>query len=147
MMKVKVSALILLAAASLGCNKDKDNDPVKPELKLVSVSASSVAEFENAIQIVFSYEDYQGDLGSSDPDVLQLQVKDARLENADGYHIPPMTPEEKELHIKGNYTLTLRPLFRLGTSESETTTLKLTLTDRAGNVSNTIETGAITITP
>lgn len=145
---MKFALPFFLASAALwGCKKDSSNDPVKPELKLVSVSATNVAEFDNAIEIVFSYEDYQGDLGSSDPDALQLSVKDSRLENADGYHIPPMTPKEKELHIKGNYTLTLRPLFRLGDTGNETTNLTLTITDRAGNVSNAIETGTITITP
>lgn len=131
----------------VGCKKEDEDKPAAPILKLISVSATSVPQYQNEIEVVFEYEDYQGDIGSSDPDVLQLSVKDARLANADGYHLPPMTPDNQELHIKGTYRLKLRPLFLLGNGADETTTLNILLTDRAGNKSNTLQTGVITITP
>jgi len=61
-----------------------------------------VEEFQNNIVITFSYEDYQGDLGEMDADAYSVRIKDNRLSDYDWYHIPPMTPEMQELHIKGN---------------------------------------------
>jgi hypothetical protein len=137
-----LSALFILQA----CRKNKDDEPVNPTITLLSVSADSLVQYSNALQVTFSYEDIQGDLGHPNPDVFQLSVKDARLENPDWYHVPPMTPDLKELHIKGNYVLTLRPLFLLGNASIETTQLTIQITDRAGNRSNAIQTGTITIT-
>lgn len=145
--KVLIPALGLLILLLARCKKNDEDKPGAPSLKLISVSATTVQQYQNEIEVVFEYEDHQGDLGSENPDVLQLSVKDARLANADGYHLPPMTPDNKELHIKGTYRLKLRPLFLLGNGAEETTTLNILLTDRAGNKSNTLQTGVITITP
>jgi hypothetical protein len=57
-----------------------------------------------------------------------------------------MTPDDKTLHIKGTYTLELRPLFLLGNGAAESTTLTIQIKDAAGNLSNAITTPAITIT-
>lgn len=147
-MKYRLFVMILLSSLFVlgSCRKNKDDEPMNPVIALLSVSADSVVQYNNALQITFSYEDLQGDLGDPNPDVFQLSVKDARLSAADWYHIPPMTPDLQELHIKGNYVLNLRPLFLLGNGSVETTQLTIQITDRAGNKSNEIKTGTITIT-
>jgi hypothetical protein len=128
----------------LSCKKEED-EPVAPVIEFISLSAAQVVQFEETLLITFSYEDEQGDLGETDPDMYSLSVKDARLENADWYHIPPMTPELQSLHIKGNFTVEIPPLFLLGNGQQETTTFKLQVTDRAGNKSNEIITPEVLI--
>lgn len=135
---------IILIVLSTGCKK-KEEKPVAPIITFKSISATSVTSFANEMRIVFSYEDYQGDIGERDPDTYSLRIKDDRLSGYDWYHIPPMTPDLKELHIKGNYEVALAPLFLLGNGSIETTRFMLQLRDRAGNWSNQIISPSVTI--
>jgi hypothetical protein len=139
-------SLLIIVVLGLACKKDEP-DPVAPILTYVSTSDTQVESFNNQVRVVFSYEDFQGDLGNEDPDILSLRIKDARLQNPDLYHIPPMTPNNEELRIKGNYEVVLNTIFLLGNGASETTKFSIQVRDRAGNWSNTIETSVITITP
>lgn len=128
------------------CKKEEE-DPIAPVLEFKSISSTSVVQFDNEIVVTFGYEDHQGDLGHQDPDIVSLRVKDARLDEADMYHIPPMTPEEQELHIKGTYSVNLNHVFLLGNGASETTKFTIQIQDRAGNWSNEIVTPVVTIEP
>ena len=119
--------------------------PATPEISLLSVSTQSVVQFTDRVSLRFSYKDGDGDLGQADPDNYTLWVKDARLNTADGYHIPPLAPEGEAVPIQGELTMELNALFLLGNSTQEETTYTVYLTDRAGNRSNTFVTGAITI--
>jgi hypothetical protein len=127
-----------------GCKKENTN-PVNPAISFVSISASSVVQFNNSLVLTFDYEDWQGDLGETDPDNYSVRVKDSRLTGFDWYHIPPMTPELKELHIKGSYLLELDPLFLMGNGSEESTALTVQIRDRAGNWSNEITTPLIAV--
>jgi hypothetical protein len=147
-MKPLLNIPFVCAAAVIMCMtscKKEDEKPVEPVIEFKSISATEVTQFTNEIQITFSYEDMQGDLGQADPDAYSLRVKDDRLEDFDWYHIPPMTPDMQELHIKGDYVVTLTPLFLLGSGGNETTRFTLQLRDRAGNWSNQIVTPVVTI--
>lgn len=128
------------------CKKEEE-DPIAPVLEFKSISSTSVVQFDNEIVVTFGFEDYQGDLGHQDPDVVSLRVKDARLDEADMYHIPPMTPEQQELHITGTYSVNLNHVFLLGNGESETTKFTIQIQDRAGNWSNEVVTPVVTIEP
>jgi len=128
------------------CKKEEEN-PVAPILEFKEISSTSVVQFDNSIIVTFGYEDYQGDLGHQDPDIVSLRVKDSRLSDADMYHIPPMTPEQQELHIKGTYSVILNHVFLLGNGVSETTKFTIQIQDRAGNWSNEVVTPIITIEP
>ncbi|MFZ6052834.1 hypothetical protein [Halocola ammonii] len=130
---------------ALGCKKEETVDP-SPEITYVSMSASQVVEFENQVEVTFSYKDADGDIGEPDPDVKTLRVKDARLSEADFYHIPPVTPELQALNVEGTFTVVLNPLFLLGNGSQETTSFNIQLEDRAGNLSNTIMTPEVLIT-
>jgi len=120
---------------------------VAPVLEFKEISSTSVVQFDNSIVVTFGYEDYQGDLGHQDPDIVSLRVKDARLSDADMYHIPPMTPEQQELHIKGTFSVNLNHVFLLGNGASETTKFTIQIQDRAGNWSNEVVTPIVTIEP
>lgn len=134
----------LLVATIVSC-KDREENPVAPVIEYKSISATEVEQFANTVSITFAYEDFQGDLGEQDPDDYSLSIKDSRLANADWFHVPPMTPEMQELHIKGEYSVELPPLFLLGNGAQESASFSLQLTDRAGNRSNTIVTPVVLI--
>lgn len=140
--RLHIAALMMIAFFS--CKKDDELNKI-PEITYDSISASTVLTFENSVVITFSYSDQNGDIGFEDPDMYALRVKDARLSDYDFYHIPPLTPNLEELEISGSFSVTLDPLFILGSSEQETTNFSLQVRDREGNWSNTIETAQVTI--
>lgn len=145
-MRLLISIAVVCCISFFSCKKE-DPDPVAPIIKFVSISNTEVPSFNNQVKIVFSYEDFQGDLGNEDPDIRSLRVKDSRLSAPDQYHIPPMTPNSEELRIKGEYELTLETLFLIGNGNSEIATFTIEVRDRAGNWSNSIESPPVTITP
>jgi len=146
-MKSGLSNYLLIASLTVAvasCKK-KDEKPEAPVIVYNTISETSVEEFQNNIVITFSYEDYQGDLGEMDADAYSVRIKDNRLSDYDWYHIPPMTPEMQELHIKGDYALQIAPLFILGNGTEEQTHFTIQIRDRAGNWSNTITTPVVII--
>jgi hypothetical protein len=104
-----------------------------------------VVQFGDRVKVRFSYKDADGDLGHADPDVATLEVKEARLEVPDLYHVPPIAPEGAEVSVQGELEVELNALFLLGNGIEETTTYTLRIRDRAGNWSNSITTPTITI--
>ena len=137
----------IIAVALLSSCKKEDDEPLSPVIEFVSISTDSVAAFSNSVEIVFSYEDLQGDLGEEDADDYSLRVKDDRLGDYDYYHVPPMTPDLMPLHIKGEYKVILDPLFLMGNGASETTKFTLQIRDRNGNWSNSVVTPNVVISP
>lgn len=138
-------ALLVIVFLLAGCKKEEVM-PSAPEIALVSVSTQEVAQFEERVTVRFSYKDGDGDLGQADPDNYTLWVKDARLEGTDGYHIPPLAPEDAEVPIQGELEVELNALFLLGNSGQEETQYTMYVIDRAGNRSNEFTTGTIVIT-
>lgn len=136
----------LLLGLLAACRKEPVM-PLEPQIVLVSMDRDSVVEFADRVVVRFSYQDGDGDLGQPDPDAYTLWVKDARLAQADGYHIPPLAPEGEEVPIQGELSVELNALFLLGNGAVETTTYTIHVEDRSGNRSNTITTGPITILP
>ena len=139
-----ISLFFLVSLAFSSCKKEEEINRI-PEIEFQTISATTVLSFENAVVITIRYMDENGDIGYVDPDEYALRIKDARLSDFDWYHIPPLTPELEELDIEGTFSVTLDPLFILGSSEQESTSFSLQLRDREGNWSNTIETPAVTI--
>ncbi len=136
-----IAAIVLLAA----CGK-KDVIPTSPEIALIDTAPLQVVQFGERVKVRFSYKDGDGDLGQFDPDIASLEVKEARLNTADWYHVPPISPEGSEVQVQGELEVELNALFLLGNGTEETTTYTLRIKDRAGNWSNSITTPTITIT-
>lgn len=136
---------IMTVVAVLSACK-KEELPTVPEITLVSASPTQVVQFGERVKVRFAYKDADGDLGDPDPDMNTLEVKDARLNTADFYHVPPITPDGATVSVQGEIEVELNALFLLGNGDQETTTYTLRIRDRAGNWSNSITTPAITIT-
>jgi len=136
---------LLASLFLIGCTPE-EVDPVAPEITFVSITATEVESATTPLSVTLSYRDHQGDLGWTDPDLHALEVRDTRLEHADTYHVPPLTPDGMELHIDGTFIVNLPPLFLLGNGGDENTRLVFRITDRAGNPSNEVESPVILIT-
>ncbi len=117
----------------------------EPLIELLSVSSDTLVQFTDQLVLRIRYQDGDGDLGHPDPDINSFFVKDQRLEVADEYYLGPLAPEDAAVPIQGELDLVLSRTFILGNAQTETTVFTVYLVDRAGNESNTIETGAITL--
>ncbi len=123
-------------------------DPVfdtTPRIELVGLSTNQVVEFQDSLIVTIRYEDGDGDLGDENPDVNSIFIKDARLEEADGYYLAPLAPAGASISITGELDIILFTPFILGNGASESTQFSIYVVDRSGNQSNTIETESIQI--
>lgn len=116
-----------------------------PRISFVDIQPTTVVEFRDSIEVVIGYQDSDGDLGHENPDIHQMEVKDARLENPDTYHMPLLTPAGDPLSIEGTLRLKLKNTSLLGSGGDETTNYEIRIQDRAGNWSNTIQTDIIQV--
>jgi len=135
---------IALSTMLFACKPDEPS-PVAPEISILEVAPTTVGAYEHPIEVTLHYRDAQGDLGEADPDSASLRVRDSRLNADDWYHVPPLTPNQMELSIEGDFLVQIPPLFLLGNGDQETTTLSFQLYDRAGNASNEVTSETILI--
>lgn len=133
-----------LSTMLFACKPDEPS-PVAPEISILEVAPTTVGAYEHPIEVTLHYRDAQGDLGEADPDSASLRVRDSRLNADDWYHVPPLTPNQMELSIEGDFLVQITPLFLLGNGDQETTTLSFQLYDRAGNASNEVTSETILI--
>lgn len=149
-MNINTSYILILSFLLLGvisCVKYQDvSEDSKPSITYEKVLPTSPKEFTDSIKIVIKYKDGDGDLGSEDPDDLNIYVKDNRLDNPDFYHLQALAPPTKKLAIEGELVIRLKNTFLIGSGNSESTSYEVKLRDRAGNWSNSIVTDFITIT-
>lgn len=118
------------------CKKKIVSTDTAPIISQLQVNSMQVNEFVDTISITFNYEDKEGDLGSPDPNIKVLKVKDSRLNAPDAYHVKPLSPQDQAYHIKGALTVKLNSLFLLGNSNQERLTFSVTIRDNNGNESN-----------
>jgi hypothetical protein len=127
------------------CKKDVQQSNV-PVITFVSISPSSVVQYQNAITLTFSYDDFDGDLGQNDPNVTNLFVTDSRNGVTYAYRIPQLAPDGATIHIKGNLNTIIKSTALTDSVASQTVTYSIYCRDRAGNQSNIITTSALTVT-
>jgi hypothetical protein len=132
---------------SISCEKviDKPVFDVVPSIEILGVSSREIVEFRDSLVVTLAYEDGDGDLGSSDPDFNSIFVHDQRLPRPDEYYLGPLAPEDAKISIRGTLNLVLARTFLLGNGTEEQTIFHIHLIDRAGNKSNTVNTGEIVI--
>ena len=138
--------LITILSLFASCGKDDEKYPLIPEIKFESITPSTMTEFGSQISLTISYIDGDGDIGTSDPDIYSVSIKDARLNTPDYYHINPLTPPGETLQIEGELTFILPGIFVIGSGTQENTSFKVKLQDRAGNWSNEVTSSQISVT-
>ena len=87
--------VIILIFLISGCSsKEQINitgNPI-PLIKLISISSKQVKQFKDSLVITLEYTDGDGDVGETNPDINDLEIKDQRLSKADYYFVKPLTP-------------------------------------------------------
>ncbi len=149
---IKNKFLILCLFASISCTqffscattKDPVGPDVVPKIKIISISPQTIQQFQ-PVEITLEFEDGDGNIGEENPDTKTLSVKDSRLPEADMYHVPPMSPPDTEVPIKGTFKVTVRNVFLFGNGNSEQLYFTLQLKDKNGNSSNSEQTQTITV--
>lgn len=139
--------LVSLPLLLISCKKEEEEQVqnTAPTISIASLSTDSVKEFVDSVIVEISYQDAQGNLGSIDPDVNDLEVKDSRLSQPDFYHVKPLAPEGYTLNICGKLRIRLSTLFLLGIGDQETATFTIRLRDQSGEWSAPVTTDPITI--
>ncbi|MEP7197802.1 MAG: hypothetical protein ABI851_14885 [Saprospiraceae bacterium] len=129
-------SFILIVLVS--CHKNADEPPFStiPEIKLKSLSHDSILEFEDVLTISISYKDGDGDLGFEEPDDYAVFIRDARLNNYDGFYLGPVAPPGAVIAVQGNLKLEFPSLFVFGNRTTERTRFFIYMIDRKGNKSN-----------
>lgn len=141
-MKLAAYIGIIFGIIFLGSSCKQGEEPLPyadgPILHRIWVSQDSIRQFQDSIYIELNYEDATGDLGFSSIDQKSLWIKDSRLKQADMYHIPPLAPEDVEVHIQGTLRINLGSLFLLSNDEVEQVVYKAKIRDREGNWSEEV---------
>ena len=148
------SIIILWAACTKETTSLTENDPNAPvgdapSITLLQVAPTTAQQYVDSIAFTIQYLDGDGDLGNVNPDIPSIKVIDNRDPDLliFDYHLSPRTPEGSELAIQGELSIVLPNSILIDdTNQSETTTFSISITDRAGNESNLVETETITIT-
>lgn len=148
MNQLKNIALLILGMSFIfsSCKKDKIDTSLEPKIEFVSISPSTVIEYKDQINIVISYDDYDGDIGANDANVKNLFVTDSRNNVTYEYRISQLSPDGSTIHIRGDLNTIIKNTAITDNSNSQTVTYSVYLKDRAGNQSNTITASVITVT-
>lgn len=156
-MKKINKTLIVFSVVLLFLNGCKKEDPIPsstptgpvsiiPQISIKNVSSAVVVQFKDSIVFTVSYIDGNGDIGYENADSTSLFLTDNRGPFTEKYHIPPLAPNGAFVAIQGDLNIKLDRTMLLDTAAvSETTTYSIQLKDRAGNWSNTVTTGTITV--
>jgi hypothetical protein len=139
--------LVIVMLVNSGCQKDDDPFANKvPSIELLSLTPQMVVEFEDSLVFRIKYRDNNGDLGDNNPNVKNLFITDNRIGIVYDYRIQQLAPTGSAIAIEGTLQVTLNSVARTDTSlTQETATFSVYVKDRAGNKSNVVTSGAITI--
>ncbi|MBM3919254.1 MAG: hypothetical protein FJ344_07115 [Sphingomonadales bacterium] len=143
---IKPGIGLMVMTLFLGCRPERvTRIELPPAIRIVSVSPLELTEFTDRVTVELGYEDGDGDMGSLNPDELMLEVKDDRLEQADFYFVPPLSPPGSNVPIRGTLIFRLNGTFLFGNGAYEETRFTIRLRDRSGFWSNTVVTPIVRI--
>ena len=144
--------LLTLVFLVVSCGKN-DSDVLLtevPTIELIKVvpESNQVQQYTDELTFTISYSDGDGDLGTEDPDLPSIELVDMRDPSVlkFDYHLSPRAPSGAEIKITGELNVVLNHTIIIDENNNvETTTFKIRIKDRAGNWSNEVETGVITV--
>lgn len=142
---IPIACLLLLVACD-----DKPVFPNEPAITFVSITPSTATQFTaDEIELTFRYQDGDGDLGYEGDPVNNLFIIDTRAAFAGNpgritsFSFESLTPTTRKPSIQGEMKVLLTtPPYE---PTQEPLVYQVYITDRAGNVSNTIETTPIIV--
>jgi len=136
--------LVLISAFLISCKKEEIVNDI-PSIELIETSPTQVVELMEPIYFKISYRDGNGDLGENDPDVHNLILRDPRIDIKYEYRISELVPGGAEVPISGVLVFSIPNAFITDGSTQQTVNFEIYVKDRAGNKSNVINSGTITI--
>lgn len=139
--------LMMVVATLASCSKGDEAPGPVPSLTFVSVTPETVTQYTDSLTFTIAYEDGDGDLGSNNPDDKNLFLTDSRNGVVYEYRVKQLAPSNSAIAIKGNLTVVLDRVGLIGAGTAETATYSIQMADRAGNVSNTVQSSTVTIEP
>ncbi len=157
--KYKYLIIILIGTTFFGCTISPDFSIV-PELSYVGISKDTMVQSSvlgDSLLLFFDFKDGDGDIGIAEDQIgFDLTITDNRTGNIYDRYKTPFVPEQGAANgIEGSVQLTLFTTCCVfeGTNipacnapenlPTDTLTLDIQLTDRAGNMSNVITTEMI----
>lgn len=144
----KCFLLIIIIACLFSCKKKEEEEPTpQPNLSIefLSISPSTIKEYSDSITITFSYDDLDGDLGENNPNITNLFLTDSRNSVEYQYRISQLAPDGAAIHINGKLNVVIKNTAITDGSVSQSVTYSLYVKDRAGNMSNTVTSSAVTV--
>lgn len=142
MWQLALAVLVSSAACKKTAIRELDKAPV---IRINQVAPTSIVAFTGRVEVELQYEDGDGDQGSLHPDSLLLEVRDDRLTAPDYYFVPPLSPENSNVPIRGTIRFRLNGTFLFGNGATESTIYSIRLRDRSGQWSNTVNTPQVLI--
>ena len=139
----KILTLVTGLALLSSCSSDEELISPTPAIEFVSLGSSSVTAFSEPLVFTISYRDGDGDLGENDPDVKNCYITDSRNSVTYEFRIPELAPSGSEIIIDGDLNIELQSVGISDDVDSESATFSIYVTDRAGNVSNTVTSSSV----
>lgn len=127
------------------CKKDEVTFSNVPSIEFTSISPSTAHQYTDPIVITIKYKDGNGDLGENSTTAENCFVTDNRMEITYKLRIQQLAPDNANVPIEGSLNINIGGQIIADSSNSQSASYSLYLTDRAGNKSNTISTSAINI--
>ena len=137
-----VAAILFLAA----CKKDEEPNVV-PEITFNGVDKTTIQQFSGPLTFNIGYKDGDGDLGSNTDGVHNLYIKDRRNNLVYPFRVQNLSPANGEqVSIQGSLNVEFAPVVLTDSVPSQSVVFEIYITDRAGHVSNTVNSPQIHIT-
>ena len=128
------------------CNKDKIEFDSTPSIEVTAISPGSVQEFTQPVTVTIKYKDGDGDLGENSSGVKNCFVTDNRIGITSSFRIQQLGPDGSNIPITGSLNIDLGGQGITDTSlTSQNVSFSVYVVDRAGHISNTATTAAITV--
>lgn len=147
-----ISSIVLIFFIT-SCKKrevvSEQNPPTSktPVIELVSALPTTVQQLNDSIVFTIHYTDGDGDLGFENADSSSVFITDNRFPLDFFFHLQPLAPLTSEIAITGNLPIVFpNTILENNSNSTEAATFSIKLKDRAGNWSNTVTTGTITVT-
>lgn len=120
-----------------------------PSIEFVSINSTQVQQQTDSIQMIISFKDGDGDLGSAESDTsTNCFITDHRSGKPDytyNYKIPFITPKGTTKDISGTIAINLPGITCIPFHITDSVTYKIVIMDRAGRKSNEVQTPLIVV--
>ncbi len=142
---MRIYIYIILSLIIIGGCKKKTTVSTVPVISFISQNPSIIKAYKDSVIFTIGYEDADGDIGENNANAENLFLTDNRINITYKYRVKQLAPSGSSIAIKGNLDVILKSTDITDNSSSQTATYSIYLTDRAGNKSNSVTSGTITI--